>query len=362
VRRKQQEYKTLVLGLEHFIDKIGYQALAYQYYDHPVTYLTSDASGFSLSFSKKYNADVVIVPRNIINRVIFTIKYLLKKKYTHVEIYYTGRLVYLYVIFCRLLKKNTLFILRGFEFDKKYGSFWDSKVIAAIKSSDKVLAKEVSLYEKAKEIVSSDKLLFLPNSIQAYSGEILNYEARDIDILFLNNPRKERNLFLLIDALKILLDGNKELKITIAGFSILSEVSNKIQPEYQNEVLDYIKEKEMKDLLTVRPFVNNPYDLHSKAKVFVLPGDYIFLNYSMLESMSSGTVPVVTKGEGWEKIITEENGFVSDFDAGSLAQELRKALNKDTWAKKSFEARRTVVNNYDILQWGKKILSFKEVI
>jgi glycosyltransferase involved in cell wall biosynthesis len=279
VKKKQHKYKTLVLGLEHFIDKIGYQALAYQYYNHPVTYLTSDASGYSLSFSEKYNADVVIVPQNVINRMVFTIKYLVKKEYTHIEIYYTGRLVYFYMIFCKIFKKKNLFILRGGEFNNSHSKYWDSKVIKSIKLSDKVLAKEISLYEKAKEIIPLDKLLFLPNSIQAYSGEILNYESRDIDILFLNSPRKERNLFLLIDTLKILLDSNKELKITVAGFSILSEVSNKIQPEYQRDVLQYIKQKELEGLIVIKPFISNPHDLHSRAKSFVLPADNIFLNY-----------------------------------------------------------------------------------
>jgi glycosyltransferase involved in cell wall biosynthesis len=354
--------KTLVLGLEHFIDKIGYQALAYQYYNHPVTYLTSDTSGFSLTFSKKYNAEVIIVPQNIINRLIFIINYLLMKEYSYVEIYYTGRLVYFYTAFCKLLRKKTLFILRGYEFDKKYGRFWDLLAIKSIKSSDKILAKEPFLFEEAKKIVSLDKLLFLPNAIEAYSGKILSYEEREIDILFLNTPRKERNLFLLIDALKILLSDNRGLKIIIAGFSILSEASNKIQPEYQENVLDYIKRKELEDLITIKTFVNNPYDLHSRAKIFVLPAKFIFLNYSMLESMSCGTVPVVTKGEGWDKIITEENGFVSDFDAKLLAVELKKALNKETWIKKSLEARKTVINNYDIRQWGKKILEFKGII
>ncbi|MDR2410249.1 MAG: glycosyltransferase [Bacteroidales bacterium] len=358
----KNNYKTLVLGLEHFIDKIGYQALAYQYYNHPVTYLTSDASGFSLAFSKKYNAEVVIVPLNIINRIIFTIKYLLRKEYTHVEIYYTGRLVYLYMVFCKIFRKKTLFILRGFEFDKKHGRFWDSLVIKSIKLSDKILAKEPFLFEEAKKIVSIDKLLFLPNSIEAYSGKILDYDDRDIDILFLNTPRKERNLFLLINALEILLAENSRLRITIAGFSVFSEVSNKIQPEYQNDVLNYIRQKKLENILTTKPFINNPYDLHSHAKIFVLPANFIFLNYSMLESMSCGTVPVVTKGEGWEKIITEENGFVSDFDAESLAGELRKALNKDKWEQKSYHARETVLKHYDIIQWGEKILKFKEII
>jgi glycosyltransferase involved in cell wall biosynthesis len=358
----KNKYKTLVLGLEHFIDKIGYQAFAYQYYNHPVTYLTPDVSGFSMVFSKKYNTEIVIIPQNAANRILTTLKYLSRMEYTHVEVYHTGRLTYFYMIFCKFFKKKTLFILRGCEFNKRYNKYWDKKLIQAIKLSDKVLAKEISLYENAKKIVPLDKLLFLPNAIQSYTGEILDYENREIDILFLNAPRKERNLFLLIDALKILLDENKELKIIIAGFSILSEVSNKIQSEYQNDVLRYIEEKKLNDLLTIEPFINNPYDFHSHAKVFVLPADYIFLNYSLLESMSCGAVPVVTKGEGWERIITEKNGFVCDFDAELFAGELQKALNKDVWVQKSPEARKTVISNFDIYPWGKKILDFKGVI
>jgi glycosyltransferase involved in cell wall biosynthesis len=358
----KNKYKTLVLGLEHFIDKIGYQVLAYQYYNHPVTYLTPDASGFSLEFSRKYNAEVIVVSRNFIVRAISAMKYLLKKEYTHVEVYHTGRLTYFYMVFCLFFNKKTLFILRGCEFNKTHSKYWDSKLLQAIKLSSKVLAKEISLYENAKKIVPSKRLLFLPNAIQAYSGRILNYEDREIDILFLNTPRKERNLFLLIDALEILLDENKALKIIIAGFSVFSEVSNKIQPEYQSNVLRYIEQKKLNNLLTVEPFVNNPYDFHSRSKVFVLPADYIFLNYSMLESMSCGTVPVVTKGEGWERIITEENGFISDFHADLLAGELRKALNKDTWIKKSHGARKMIIDNFDIYQWGKKMLDFKGVL
>jgi glycosyltransferase involved in cell wall biosynthesis len=266
------------------------------------------------------------------------------------------------MVFCKIFKKETLFVLRGFEFDKKNSAFWESKKIEAIQLSDKVLAKEPFLYAEAKKIIPLDKLLFLPNAIQAYSGKILNYEDREIDILFLNNPREDRNLFLLINTLKILLNENKQLKIIIAGFSVLSDVSNKLQPEYQKDVLRYIEQEKLGDLLKIESFVNNPYDFHSNAKVFVLPADYIFLNYSMLESMSCGTVPVVTKGDGWDKIVTEENGFVSDFNVESLVRELRKALNKDIWVKKSFEARKTVLANYDIYQWGKKILSFKGVI
>lgn len=37
--------KTLVLGLEHFIDKIGYQAFVYSKNNVPVKYLVSNKNG-----------------------------------------------------------------------------------------------------------------------------------------------------------------------------------------------------------------------------------------------------------------------------------------------------------------------------
>jgi len=355
-------YKTLVLGLEHFIDKIGYQVLAYQYHCHQVKYLVSDASGFSLSFAKKYNADIIIVPNNPLKRLFFTIKYLLKTEYTHIEIYDTGRMTFFYVLLCKLAKKNIMFILRGCEFNKQNGSFWYILLLKALQLSNNIVAKEPLLYKEAKKIISINRLLFLPNAIKAFSGKILNYEDRDIDILFLNTPRKERNLFLLIDALSILLENNNNLRIYIVGFSILSDVSNKLQPEYQQSVLDYIKQKKLEKVIEIKPFVDNPYDYHSRSKIFVLPADHIFLNYSMLESMSCGTVPVVTKGDGWERIINEENGFVSDFIPLEFAEQIKNALIKENWENKSIKARETVINNYDITSWGEKILTFKNVI
>ena len=352
----------MVLGLEHFIDKIGYQSLAYQHFHHPVKYLVSDASGFSLSFAEKYNANINIVPKNSLHRIIFIIIYLFKAEYTHIEIYHTGRLTFFYVLFCKLFYKKILVILRGMEFDKKNSFFWYSLFIKTIQISDKVIAKEPFLYNEAQKFIPIDKILFLPNAIKTYSGKILKYEERDIDILFLNSPRKERNLFLLIDALSILLEVKKELSIFLVGFSILSDVSNKLESEYQQSVLDYIKQKGLEKKFIIKPFVDNPFNYHSRAKVFVLPSDPVFLNYSLLESMSCGTVPVVTKGDGWEMIINKNNGFVSDFDSKDFAEQIRNALINENWDKKSVKARETVMNNYDIISWGEKILTFKGVI
>jgi glycosyltransferase involved in cell wall biosynthesis len=254
-----------------------------------------------------------------------------------------------------------MLILRGGEF-KLNNKYRYNSLVKSLRLSDRIVAKEPLLYTEAKKKVSQEKIFFLPNAIKAYSGKILKYEDRDIDILFLNSPRKERNLFLLIDSLLILLEKNSNLKIFIIGFSTFSEISNKLEPNYEHTILDYIKQNSLDKILTVKPFIDNPYDYHSRAKIFVLPSDFIFLNYSMLESMSCGTVPVVTKGDGWEKIINEENGFVSDFEPKKFADQIQNALIQENWEKTSLKSRETVVNNYDIISWGEKILTFKNVI
>ena len=357
-----RKYKSLVLGLEHFIDKIGYRDEAFRHYYHPVKYLVSDNSGFSLPFAEKYNADISIVPKNKLMRLIFIIRYIIKKEFTHAEFYYSGYMVFLYVLACKIMRKKTLSFLIGAEFIAERNILWFLFLKKSLWACDGIIAKQKNLYEEAGKLGLTEKMLLLPNAIKAYSGKILNYEDRDIDILFLNTPRKDRNLFLLIDALRIAITENKNLKLCIVGFSVLSRIANKLEPEYQNSILEYIEQKKMNENIIIKPFVNNPYDYHIRSKIFVLPADCIFLNYSMLESMSCGTVPVVTKGDGWELIINRENGFVSEFDSKQFSNQIQNALIKENWMKKSNKARETVINNYDIKNWGRKILVFKGIL
>ena len=64
--------KTLSIGLEHFIDKIGYQSWIYQKNDDAIMYLINDISGLSRYYIEKYNACGIIVSRNPFFRIFQT--------------------------------------------------------------------------------------------------------------------------------------------------------------------------------------------------------------------------------------------------------------------------------------------------
>ena len=56
-------------------------------------------------------------------------------------------------------------------------------------------------------------------------------------------------------------------------------------------------------------FTNEPLGFFQDAKAFIFPSPVIYANHSLLEAMGSGCVPIVTQGEGVEKIVNEKNGI-----------------------------------------------------
>src|SRR5690606_17265198 len=108
---------------------------------------------------------------------------------------------------------------------------------------------------------------------------------------------------------------------------------------------------------------SDPSKYFKKSKIFVLPADVIFLNYSLLEAMSYEVLPVIGDGEGAEKIIENGiNGFISERNAISLKNTLSKALDSISYEKIARSARNTVINNYGIEEWVKEMVSIRRKI
>ena len=115
--RKKSSINTIVLGLEHFIDKIGYQAQEYSKNDVSIKYLLVDKSGNSQYFSEKYNADIQIVASNPLKRFFQCIKTVKQLKPEYIELYKTGKLFLPYALLSYFTRTRLLVILRGHEFD-----------------------------------------------------------------------------------------------------------------------------------------------------------------------------------------------------------------------------------------------------
>src|SRR5690606_30158578 len=122
--------------------------------------------------------------------------------------------------------------------------------------------------------------------------------------LFLNSVKRWRNVDRLVRALPSVLEEGPVGRIVIAGFTHLDRSTTyRIDVEAEVEVLALIDELGLRDRVEIAGFVAHPEEYYRRARIFVLPADIIFANYSLLEAMSHGVVPLVGDGEGAERIV-----------------------------------------------------------
>ena len=120
---KSENTRTLCVGLEHFIDKIGYQSNIYMKNGEKIRYLVEDTSGRSLYYANKYNADVVILKRNVILRFFQTLWEIFLYRPIVIEIYLSNLPKFwdrLLAPLSKILRIRLMLFLRGQEFRSQY--------------------------------------------------------------------------------------------------------------------------------------------------------------------------------------------------------------------------------------------------
>lgn len=358
--KRDRVIKTLCLGIAHFIDKNGYQAQVYKKHGERIRYLVPDVTGQTEHFRVKYDADVKIVPKSKLGRLWHTLVAFLAYRPHNVELYLTGYMALPYALLAKITGRNLIVILRGLEF-KSHRTTWYYALI--LKMSDLIIAKEFYLNEGAIGLKLGHKTHMLHNCVPCVSEVMPPYADRNIDLLFLNTPRRMRHVLFLVDVIAKLLERNPGLKVSIAGFGVLDEKYNSIELDYQREVLHKIEALGLKDKIELKGFVRNAPELMSASKVFILPADVIYCNYALLEAMSCGCVPVVADGEG-ARLVVEDGvgGFVRPLSVPAFVNAVESALQPEMWERYSQNARRKIDEEYSIESWYAGICSIRNQI
>lgn len=358
--KRDRVIKTLCLGIAHFIDKNGYQAQVYKKHGERIRYLVPDVTGQTEHFRVKYDADVKIVPKSKLGRLWHTLVAFLAYRPHNVELYLTGYMALPYALLAKITGRNLIVILRGLEF-KSHRTTWYYALI--LKMSDLIIAKEFYLNEGAIGLKLGHKTHMLHNCVPCVSEVMPPYADRNIDLLFLNTPRRMRHVLFLVDVVAKLLERNPGLKVTIAGFGVLDEKYNSIELDYQRDVLHKIEALGLKDKIELKGFVRNAPELMSASKVFILPADVIYCNYALLEAMSCGCVPVVADGEG-ARLVVEDGvgGFVRPLSVPAFVNAVESALQPEMWERYSQNARRKIDEEYSIESWYAGICSIRNQI
>jgi glycosyltransferase involved in cell wall biosynthesis len=353
--------KTIVLGLEHFIDKIGYQANEYKRRGIPVKYLVNDVAGLSELKAKQYNADVDIVPINLLARLLKTLTTFMTYKPKWCELYDTGRLTLFYALIALIFRTKLIIILRGQEFNRHGFRAFGLKL--SLNLCHHIISKESNLTKSLLNLsISSKKITEIPNCVLLPESSVIKSD-KDIDILFLNSVREERHVDLLLYAVKQLSRNIPNLKVVITGFSSLDDNKHQVDIHYEKKILAMIHELDLDTIIETKGFVPEPSVYYRRARVFVLPANVVFLNYSLLEAMSYGVAPIVCRGEGAAKIIEHNyNGKIVDFISEELAEEMKKMLTDSLYTSYGKAARNTIEEQHTMQTWGDHMTSVKNKI
>ncbi len=325
--------KTLVVGLAHFVDKYGYQSKIFQENGCQIRFLSTDVSNSTNEKANEYKADVVISGQGVFDRLKTYTQQLVDYKPDWLELYDVGRLTLVYFILAKILRVKVQVYIIGYELrashqsDKYTRVSWIFKQVLlkfVLRHSDIVCVKEISSLEIAKNYVSKGRLLHLHNCVPMPKR---NKVEKYYDFAFINAVERVRHVISFVKAVEEVYQKNTNLKVLIAGFTSLDNNSHFRDVEYEKAVIDYINNSPANKCFEIKGFVSNTGFYLDRTRYFVFPSDVVFANYTLLEAMSRGVVPIVYNGEGCEKIVRHNNtGFVFH-DINRMGETLNIALD-----------------------------------
>lgn len=274
------------------------------------------------------------------------------------HIYPGGRFSIIYLLLCKLYGVRTVSVEWGSLLD------WDrlsllTKLSMTIcyRYSNAIWYKEPYM-KKMIENLGGKKLFFIHN---CFNGNVPSFNKplknRVYDFLWVNRLIPARKTFWFSDALR-----NKELKNT-NNIMLGLQSSKKIDPRIIEIQDDLYKNKpsnlELKDFL-------DPFSYYNNAVFFVLPASIVFGNNSLIEAMSYGMIPIVTKSSGVELIINDGvNGFIAEYTKESFKDKMiyAQSLGDEELKVISENAKQTVASYFSKEKWEKNIKAlYKETI
>ena len=217
-----------------------------------------------------------------------------------------GHASFFYFLILILFKKEFLSIEWGaidLLYKKKY---IEKKFIKYIfKYSKCIWYKEQYMQEKLKKY--NEQIFFLPNSTN-FTKKNIEYYERNIDLLWFNNF-ENRYPELLIESLK-LAKFDRFINCVMVGDSKNKfNKNNIISKNYNLKILNFSDNK----------------DYIYKSKFFILFAPRIFGNNSLLETMSVGTIPIVSKVDYSNEIVIDNvNGYIIENNIMSITKLLEK--------------------------------------
>ena len=313
------------------IHHLGYCAMFFsnQYIKHAETY-----------FSKNDIYEQLLPSFFLRLKQVFTLFKKHASNIHHAEIYPGGRYSFIYLILAKFFKISVICVERGdLLYYKKggYDFFTRFSMWVCYRFSTIVWYREPYM-KPILDTIGVKKSLFIHNAVAEIDNQsIKKFQEKDIHFLWLNRLIPERESGWFIDIL------NK---------SIFNETNNILAGLLNNTLYSKDQEYVIKNAptnLQLLYFVDNPSFLFNRAKFFVLPAKIVFANNSLLEAMSFGVVPIITKGSGYELIVEEGvNGIIANNNRESFEYAMKRAMEMkcEEYEQMSFAATMFIKENF----------------
>ena len=202
----------------------------------------------------------------------------------------------LYVLICKLRNKPVILHVHGGAFKLFYtnsNSIQKALIRETLELSTALIV--LSSYWKSffQSIVPDCKIRVIPNSVTVQEINEFDPEKETVNILFLGALSKNKGLNELITIIPKIINYNKKVVITIAGFPIQKE-------KRLNFLLKALKQnsKFSGNFCFIENLIGKEKDkVFKNTDIYVLPSYFEGLPFTILESMSYG-IPVITTDVG----------------------------------------------------------------
>ncbi len=301
-----------------------------------------------------------------ISKIIFYFKALLKiikalPKYDIVHIHtashWSFRRLFLVICLSKLFGKGTILHLHGGGFAEffKHAFILEKFIIRyGFFMTDKVVVLTNEWKNKINHFCHKDKIVIIPNgvllkNISRYTVLKKRNHTPKI-ILFMGELSEIKGVYDLIEAIRILYQENRKIRVLLCGDGEIEKVVEQIYRLGLEQVIHvpgWIIGKKKKDLL-------------NEAYLYVLPSYYEGLPMSILEAMATGTPVISTNVGGIPEVVQDGySGFLVPKNAPrEIAHRIDRLLNDaELWERQSQNALNTIIETFCLKKIEKELIN-----
>lgn len=331
------EKRILILGIDTFARKNKAQIELAQDKGYVFDIISSDFSGDSkevFNSLKSSGSRLFCNGRISILTIILFFRCLANNRYHHVELYSAGKLGFIYALILRMFRYRFLVIERGdIGCIADYPILVRFSMLLAYRLASGVIYKEIYM-KPLLENLGVKKLHFLPNCAVSISSDHVLPINKRVGFLWVNRIIPQRRAAWLLRSFS-----SDELASSCLNMLGFRSLADKRSDSHDIEIeLLHLQGKNRHLHLRKEPF-----DFYEKSCFFCLASELVFGNNALLEAMSYGMVPIVTKTPGVELIVEDGvNGIVTEMNEHDYHQGLVEASKLD--ARRVQEMSDAVIN------------------